>query len=104
MSLDTFLNRIALALVEVPGLEAIVLGGSRARGTAHDTSDYDLGLYFSPARPLDSERLLEVVRALVDDPDATEVTPVGGWGPWIVGGAWLSIGGRKVDLLYRDLD
>jgi hypothetical protein len=38
---------------------------------------------------------------LVDDPDAAVVTAVGGWGPWIVGGGWLSVGGRKVDLLYR---
>ena len=32
------------------------------------------------------------------------VTEVGDWGPWIVGGAWLGVGGRKVDLLYRCAD
>lgn len=32
-----------------------------------------------------------------------EVTPIGGWGPWINGGGWLRVEGRKVDLLYRDL-
>jgi hypothetical protein len=32
------------------------------------------------------------------------VTPVGGWGPRIIGGGWLTIGGCKVDLLYRDID
>jgi hypothetical protein len=32
------------------------------------------------------------------------VTDVGGWGPWIVGGGWLSIRGRKVDLLYRPIE
>ncbi|WP_407181647.1 DNA polymerase subunit beta [Bradyrhizobium sp. STM 3562] len=32
------------------------------------------------------------------------MTPIGGWGPWIVGGAWLSIQGRKVDLLYRNVE
>ncbi|WP_245767921.1 DUF4037 domain-containing protein [Stigmatella erecta] len=31
------------------------------------------------------------------------VTPLGEWGPWINGGGWLTIGGAKVDLLYRDL-
>src|SRR5262249_28110748 len=29
---------------------------------------------------------------------------VGGWGPWIVGGGWLSVAGRKVDLLYRNIE
>ena len=32
------------------------------------------------------------------------MTEVGGWGPWIVGGGWLSIDGRKVDLLYRPIE
>ena len=32
------------------------------------------------------------------------MTPVGGWGPWIVGGGWLSVRGQKVDLLYRSSD
>ena len=32
------------------------------------------------------------------------VTEVGEWGPWINGGGWLRVGGRPVDLLYRDAD
>ena len=32
------------------------------------------------------------------------MTPIGGWGPWIVGGGWLSVAGRKVDLLYRNIE
>jgi hypothetical protein len=104
MSPDPFLDHTVSALAEVPGVEAIVLGGSRARGTAHETSDYDLGLYYCAARPLDTSRLLGAARILVDDPDRAEVTPIGGWGPWIVGGAWLSIKGHKVDLLYRSVD
>jgi Polymerase beta, Nucleotidyltransferase len=101
---DPFLDRLTTALAGVPGVAAIVLGGSRARGTDHADSDYDIGLYFSEAQPLDTERLLEATRALVDDPDAADVTPVGGWGPWIVGGGWLSIERRKVDLLYRNIE
>ena len=99
-----YLDQIVSALAEVPGIEAIVLGGSRARGRAHETSDYDLGLYYCAAHLLDTSRLLDVARILVDDPDTAEVTPIGGWGPWIVGGAWLSIKGRKVDLIYRNVD
>ena len=101
---DPLLQRLVPPLSEVSGLVAITLGGSRARGTAHATSDYDIGLYFSGARPLDTDELLRVVRTLVDEPATTTVTPVGGWGPWIVGGGWLSIGGKKVDLLYRNLE
>lgn len=104
MPADPILNRIVSALAEVPGVAAISLGGSRARGTATEASDYDIGLYFSAAHPLDTVQLLEVVRTLVDKPDAAEVTPIGGWGPWIVGGAWLIVDGCKVDLLYRNLD
>jgi predicted nucleotidyltransferase len=101
MPSDPLLERIVPALAGVGGIEAIALGGSRARGTAHDGSDDDIGLYFSADQPVDTDRLLRAAKTMVDDPDAAAVTPVGGWGPWIVGGGWLSIGGQKVDLLYR---
>lgn len=101
---DPVLTRIVPALTQVPGVAAIALGGSRARGTASDASDYDIGLYFSAAQPIDTNRLSQVARTLVDAPDATEVAPIGSWGPWIVGGAWLVVGKQKVDLLYRNLD
>jgi len=101
---DALLQRIVPVLAKVPGVAAIVLGGSRARGTATENSDYDLGLYYSTAVPLDTGRLLEAVRRFVDDPNAAEVTDVGEWGPRIVGGGWLSVGGQKVDLLYRNVE
>ena len=44
------------------------------------------------------------MKGLVDDPRAAAVTEVGGWGPWIVGGGWLTIAGKKVDLLYRPIE
>ncbi len=102
MPQDRLLTRLTSAFAGVPGVAAIVLGGSRARGNAHATSDYDIGLYFTAAAPLDTERLLVAAKAVADDPAATSVTPIGEWGPWIVGGAWLSVEGHKVDLLYRD--
>ena len=103
-ALDPLLTRIVPRLAEAPGVAAIVLGGSRGRGTANAASDYDIGLYYGPDEPLDTERLLNAARDLVDDPSAAAVTPVGGWGPRIVGGGWLSIEGRKVDLLYRGIE
>jgi hypothetical protein len=104
MPLDAILQRIVPALAEVPGVAAIVLGGSRARGTATDASDYDIGLYYSAARPLDTEALLQAVRGFTNTPEMAQVTPIGGWGPWVVGGGWLSVAGQKVDLLYRSIE
>jgi hypothetical protein len=104
MPSDLLLQRIVPALADVPGVAAIVLGGSRARGTATEASDYDIGLYYSAERPLDIDRLLQTVRTFADEPDAAEVTPIDGWGPWIVGGGWLTVAGRKVDLLYRSIE
>lgn len=101
---DPLLTLLTSAFAEVPGVAAIVLGGSRARGSGHAASDYDIGLYFSAAIPLDTKRLLAAAKEVADDPAATTVTKIGEWGPWIVGGAWLSVGGQKVDLLYRNAD
>jgi hypothetical protein len=99
---DAILGRLVPAIADLPDISAIVLGGSRARGTATVSSDYDLGLYY--AAQLDTDRLLEALRKVVDDSGVAQVTPVGGWGPWVVGGGWLSVVGRKVDLLYRNCD
>ena len=77
MRTDPFLNHIVSALVDVPGVEAIVLGGSRARGTSTDTSDYDIGLYYSAVRELDTDRLLCVATRFVDNPEAAEVVSAG---------------------------
>ncbi len=99
---DSLLARVVEALRPLEGLSALVLGGSRGRGTAGPTSDYDLGLYYEPDAPFDVEALRSAIAPLVDDPSST-VTRMGGWGPWINGGGWLSIGGVEVDLLYRDL-
>jgi len=100
---DAILQQLTNALRPVAGLTALVLGGSRARGTATPTSDYDLGLYYEPTTPLAIDQITTALAPLVDDIAAATVTPPGAWGPWINGGAWLSIGGQKVDLLYRDL-
>jgi hypothetical protein len=94
------------ALIEdlktVPGVRAIVLGGSRARGSGDASSDTDLGLYYDPQSPF-SVTILDQVAAKHDDRNQSGlVTAIGGWGPWINGGGWLRVGGVAVDLLYRD--
>jgi hypothetical protein len=101
---EALLSRLVGALAPVTGVAAVALGGSRARGTATAASDYDIGLYYRGDRPIDVAALGKVAAALDDRGAAAEVTPLGGWGPWIDGGGWLLIAGVHVDLLYRDLD
>lgn len=94
---------LADRLATVPGIVAVVLGGSRARGTATDVSDVDLGLYYDPATP-PSQEALDALACEIDDRHARgTVTRLGEWGPWINGGAWLVVDGRRVDWLFKDL-
>jgi predicted nucleotidyltransferase len=58
---DPILERVLPVLAAVPGVAAIALGGSRARGAAHAGSDTDLGLYFSQGAGLDVPRLLAAI-------------------------------------------
>ncbi|WIM11138.1 nucleotidyltransferase domain-containing protein [Enhydrobacter sp.] len=99
---ETLLRRLVRAFGGVPGIRAIVLGGSRARGEAAPTSDYDVGLYYEPDHPIDVGRLAKAA-VLLPGAASSSVTDLGEWGPWIDGGAWLTVDGRRVDLLYRDL-
>jgi predicted nucleotidyltransferase len=36
-------------LIEIPGVVAVALGGSRAGGLVHPDSDWDFGLYYRDA-------------------------------------------------------
>jgi predicted nucleotidyltransferase len=100
---QVLIDRLVRACAGVPGVRAIVLGGSRARGEASPNSDYDIGLYYEADHPIDTGRL---AKAAVQLPglSSSSVTAVGEWGPWIDGGAWLTVDGGHVDLLYRSID
>ncbi|MFD5024351.1 nucleotidyltransferase domain-containing protein [Streptomyces sp. NPDC058373] len=93
-------TRMARALTAVPGVRAVALGGSRARGTHRPDSDWDLGVYYRGA--LDLDRLAGLAAAAQGPP--VEVAGPGGWGPWVNGGAWLRVEGVPVDWVLRDLD
>jgi hypothetical protein len=99
---DLLLGRLVRALGGVPGIRAIVLGGSRARGEATAQSDYDIGLYYEADDLIDIGRLAKAAM-LLPGAASSSVTAIGEWGAWINGGAWLTVEGKKVDLLYRDL-
>jgi len=95
--------RIATRLAEVDGVVAVTLGGSGARPDADEHADVDLGIYYHPERLLVVEELRVLAQELDERGRPDAVTELGAWGPWINGGAWLRVGGRRVDWLYRDL-
>jgi len=86
---------IATQLAAIPGVVAVTLGGSRATNAAVEGSDWDFGLYY---------------RGRLDPADVAalgwpgRVFAPGEWGRIVNAGAWLTIDGTKVDLIYRDLD
>lgn len=86
------ITRLAEELTTMHGTVAVVLGGSRARGTDDAKSDWDLGLYYRSVIDL---TLLSAHGV---------VYPPGAWGRLMNGGAWLQYDGQRVDVLLRDLD
>lgn len=91
MSVTTLVEQVA----RVPGVKAVTLGGSRARGMARPDSDWDFGLYYRGTIDTDAIRALGYPGTVVEPGD---------WGRIVNGGAWLEAEGERVDLLYRDLD
>ena len=98
--IDAMVDRLR----RVSGVSAIVLGGSRARGSATPRSDIDLALYYASDNPLDVDALQRVAQAVDDEHRVGVMTGIGGWGPWINGGGWLHVRGMPLDLLYRDIE
>jgi Nucleotidyltransferase domain len=89
---------LADELAALPGAVGVALGGSRATGTHGPDSDWDLGLYYrGTRRPLEPGDL-----GRLGHPGY--VSALGEWGPIMNGGAWLTVSGLAVDVLYRDLD
>jgi predicted nucleotidyltransferase len=101
---SNLISTIVERLKSVAGIETIVLGGSRARGTHTSTSDIDLGIYYSPSTPMDLKALAQVAAEIDDEHRDNLINSPGGWGPWINGGGWLTVNQIPVDFLYRDLD
>jgi len=87
----------------IQGIRAAVLGGSYARGRARPDSDIDLGLFYSEEAPFSIQSVRDLAEEVNDTPGPV-VTNFYGWGPWVNGGAWLTIRGQRVDFIYRSLE
>jgi len=89
------LGALVEKLADIPGVVGATLGGSRAVGRQRPDSDWDVGLYYRGRLDANDVRALGFEGTVVDP---------GAWGRLVDGGAWLTIEGERVDILYRDLD
>src|SRR5579864_4877532 len=91
-----FAARVTRRIAGIPGVAAVILGGSRAAGTHRPDSDWDFALYYRGDLNPDDVRALGW---------PGQVFAPGDWGGGVMnGGAWLTVDGRRVDIIYRDLD
>ncbi len=98
----TLLGQLVQDLAALPGVVAVVLGGSYAEGTQTPASDMDIGLYYRAEDPFRVREVRQVAERIAVQPPT--VTGYYAWGPWVNGGAWIQTAAGKVDFLYRNLD
>ncbi len=96
------LGQLVEELSALPGMVAVVLGGSAAEGTDTPESDLDIGLYYRAEDPFRVRAVRQVAENIAIQPPT--VTGFYAWGPWVNGGAWIQTAAGKVDFLYRNLD
>lgn len=84
------------------GVDALVLGGSRSRGEADVESDTDIGLYYN--EDIDFEELENAIKVIMDDTRLSDqvLYRPGEWGPWVNGGAWVTVNGEPYDIILRE--
>ena len=99
---DKLVEKVVRELKKWPFVVGIVLGGSRATGTARRDSDYDIGIYYDPSK-VDFTSLNLSAARLDDTGRENLIGPEKSWGPWVNCGGWLTIEGSPVDLIFRDI-
>jgi predicted nucleotidyltransferase len=89
-----FLDYVADSLYKLPRVEAVALGGSRAQGTNHADSDWDIAVYYRGHFDPQSIRDLGW---------PGQISELGAWSPTFNGGGKLTVDGQTIDIHYRDL-
>ncbi|WP_342576377.1 nucleotidyltransferase domain-containing protein [Paenibacillus sp. FSL M8-0142] len=100
---EALLDNITKELRHLPGVVGVVLGGSRAKGTARPDSDIDIGIYYDESEGFQVEHIAKAAKKLDDEHREGIITSLGEWGAWVNGGGWLVIEGYHVDFLFRDI-
>lgn len=98
---QVLLKELVSELAHVPGIAAVVLGGSYASGTQREGSDMDIGLYYPAEAPFAIDMITKVAENIAVQPPT--VTGFYEWGQWVNGGAWIQTRTGKVDFLYRNI-
>lgn len=98
---QVLLRQLVSELRRLPGIAAIVLGGSYASGMQREDSDLDIGLYYLPEAPFEIVEIKRVAEKISTHPPT--VTGFYEWGQWVNGGAWIKTKAGKVDFLYRNI-
>ena len=101
--MDAILEKIVDLLHGISGLEAIVLGGSQARGSQDRDSDIDIGLYYHQ-ETIDWSQVEKQAQELDQEHRENLLAKPGEWGEWVNGGCWLMIDNKHVDLILRDIE
>ena len=101
--MDAILEKIVDLLSGISGLEAIVLGGSQARGSQDSDSDIDIGLYYHQ-ETIDWSQVEKQAQELDQEHRENLLAKPGEWGEWVNGGCWLMIENKHVDLILRDIE
>ncbi|MCM3090911.1 MULTISPECIES: nucleotidyltransferase domain-containing protein [unclassified Cytobacillus] len=104
MTVQKIITEIIKELDGIPGIVGTVLGGSRARGTNHATSDIDIGIYYDESAGFNVSDVNRAAAKLDDEHRENLVTSLGEWGAWINGGGWIIVQGYHVDLIFRDIN
>jgi predicted nucleotidyltransferase len=94
---------IVVRLSAIPGIAAVVLGGSFARNRARPDSDIDIGIYYHEHDRFDVSAIRNLANEVNDFANPV-VSGFGEWGRWVDGGAWLTVGEQRLDLLYRRVE
>jgi hypothetical protein len=101
--LDGVVELLVPTLWDVEGVKSIgILPGGKA-GVGRSDAEVELVIVYRDSQPLN----VAALRNALDDVNDTvgpTVTELGGWGPWMNGGAQLTVGRRRIDLLYRSAD